>query len=58
MPRSGVDEIAKELAEALKETLDHARWHAAQNGDDLDPSVDRRAEQAIEDFKFDLARRA
>ena len=50
--------IAKELAEALQGTLDEARWHAAQHGDEVDPATERRAEQAIEDFKFDWARRS
>lgn len=48
--------IAQELCEALEETLEEARWHAARRGDELDLAVDRRAEQAAEDFKFAVAR--
>jgi len=50
--------IARELCEALEEILDEARWWAAQNDEEVNPSTDRRADQAIEDFKFELARKS
>jgi hypothetical protein len=35
--------------------LAEARWLAARCGEELDMALDRRAELAVEDFKFAIA---